>query len=98
MKTRRFLLVALLSGLSLLASSAQAKTIFERFAPPLLPIPVPVVVASSSDRHDDGYRYEERREWRRERYDDRRDWRDDRRDWRDDHERHEWHHDRDYRR
>ena len=97
MRVRRVLFVVLLSGASLLASAAQAKTIFERFAPPLLPVPVPVALVSSSGWHDDGYRNEDRREWRRERYDDRRDWRDDRHEWREDHdrhERHEWHHDR----
>ena len=100
MKIRRFLLVALLSAASLLAPTVQAKTIFERLAPPLLPIPVPVVVASSSDWRDDAPRYEDHHERRRERYEDRRDWREDRRDWRDDHYRHDhrdWHHDHDRR-
>ena len=103
MKTRHILLVALLSAASLLAPAAQAKTIFERFAPPLLlpiPLPVPVLTVSSYEQRDEGYRDDDRREWRRERYDDRRDWREDRRDWRDDHDRHERHEgrrDRDYR-
>lgn len=95
MKTNRAALITLLAVASLAVSTAsEAKTIFERLAPPLLPIPVPVLVSVSSGPvwRDEDRRYEERREWRRyDRYD-----RHERREWRR-HERHDdWHHDHDH--
>ncbi|MBS1208438.1 MAG: hypothetical protein H6R19_836 [Proteobacteria bacterium] len=93
MKSTRTLLIALLTATSLLAPVAsQAKTIFERFAPPLLPIPVPVPVLVPGHVRGGGevwvsappvpvWRGDD---YRRERRYDRREWREDRRDWRHD--------------
>lgn len=58
MKTARSILLALLTGACLLAPAAsQAETIFERFAPPLPPLPQ--IVIRSGPVYDDYH--EERR-------------------------------------
>lgn len=103
MKTSRFLLFSLLTSVGILASaSGQARTIFERYAPPLLPLPVPVPVPVApgyvhgpdiwvspqpeSVWHDD-YRHDDRRYWRPGHH--HHGWHDDDRGW---------HRDRSYRR
>ena len=88
MKTTRSLLIALLTATSLLVPVAsQAKTIFERFAPPLLPIPVPIPVPVPGHIRGGGDVWVSTPPvpvWRKDYYErDRhydRDWRDDRRD------------------
>lgn len=61
-RPQRLLCLALLASASLLASAAsRAETVFERFAPRVLPIPVPVPVPIGgsvrigSPGYDDGY-------------------------------------------
>jgi hypothetical protein len=83
MKSTRTLLIALLTAISLLAPVAsQAKTIFERFAPPLLPIPVPVPVLVPGHVRGGGEVWVSAPPvpvWRGDDY--RHDWRHDRRDY-----------------